>query len=143
MVLIPFTIDPWVQFGPMLQAFPTTPHYPHQKPWCTTHTNTKYHCPNANLMYKKASQPPCPVGILTSANLHRSQSSPTHQIFFGNSYTAPTSSLYTLQLLRLSIFKAFSLLLYNAARVFQLPPTAPTFDLYSFLTLEDTYPVST
>jgi hypothetical protein len=39
MVLIPFTIDPWAQFGPMLQAFLTTTHHPRQKPWQTTHTN--------------------------------------------------------------------------------------------------------
>jgi hypothetical protein len=30
-VLIPFTIDPWARFGPMLQAFLTTTHHPHQK----------------------------------------------------------------------------------------------------------------
>ncbi len=52
MVLIPFTIDPWARFGPMLQAFLTTTHHPHQKPWRTTHINTKYHCPNANHMYE-------------------------------------------------------------------------------------------
>jgi len=31
MVLIPFTIDPWAQFGPMLQAFFTPPHHPPPK----------------------------------------------------------------------------------------------------------------
>ena len=30
MVLIPFTIDPWARFGPMLQAFLTTTHHPRQ-----------------------------------------------------------------------------------------------------------------
>jgi hypothetical protein len=144
MVLIPFTIDPLAQFGLMLQAFLTTTHHPHQKPWRTTHTNTKYHRPNANLMYKCASQPPCPLGILTSADLCWSQSSsPTRQTFFGNSYTSPTPSLYTLQLIGLSIPKEFSSLLCNATRTFQLPPTAPAFDLYSFLTVEDKYHVST
>jgi hypothetical protein len=140
MALIPFTIDPWARFGPMLQAFLTTTHHPHQKPWCTTRTNTKYHPPNTNLMYEQASQPPCPLGIFTSADLHWSQSaSPTRQTFFGNSYTAPTPSLYTLQLLGLIISTAFSSLLCNATRTFKLPPTAPAFDLSSFLTLEDTY----
>jgi hypothetical protein len=52
MVLIPFAIDPWARFRPMLQAFLTTTHHPHKKPWRTTHTNTKYHHTNANLMYK-------------------------------------------------------------------------------------------
>ncbi len=144
MVLIPFTIDPWAQFGPMLQAFLTTTHHPRQKPWCTTHTNANYHRPNANLIYKQASQPPCPCGILASADLRWSQSaSPTRQIFFGNSYTSPTPGLYTLQIIRISISKAFSSLLCNATHTFQLPPTAPAFDLYSFLTLEDIYPVIT
>ncbi len=95
-------------------------------------------------MYKQASQPPCPLGILAAADLRWSQSaSPTRQTFFGNLYTAPTPSLYSLQLLGLCISKAFSSLLCNATRTFQLPPTTPAFDLYSFLTLEDTYPVST
>ena len=69
MVLIPFTIDPWARFGPMLQSFLTTTHHPHQKSWCTSHINNKYHRPNANLMYERASQPQCPLGILTSANI--------------------------------------------------------------------------
>jgi hypothetical protein len=57
-------------------------------------------------------------------------------------HTAPTPSLHTLQLFGLSISKVYSSLLCNATRTFQLHPTAPAFDLYSFLTLEDTYPVS-
>jgi hypothetical protein len=36
MVLIPFAIDPWARFGPLLQAFLTTTHHPPQKPWCTS-----------------------------------------------------------------------------------------------------------
>ena len=39
MVLIPFTIDPWARFGPMLQSFLTTTHHTHQKPWRTSHIN--------------------------------------------------------------------------------------------------------
>ena len=51
MVLIPFTIDPWARFSPMLQAFLTTTHHPRcQKLWQTSQTNNKYHRPNANLM---------------------------------------------------------------------------------------------
>jgi len=75
MVLIYFTIDPWAWFSPMLQAFLTTTHHPPQKTWHTTHTNNKYHQLNANLMYKYecASQSPCPLGILTSANLQWKQ----------------------------------------------------------------------
>jgi hypothetical protein len=144
MVLIPFTIDPYGRYGPMLQVFLTTTHHARQKPWRTNHTNQKYHRPNANLMYKRASQPPCPLGILTSADILWTQStSPTRRTFFGNSYTLPTPSIHTLQLIGLSISKAYSSLLCNATRTFRLHPTVPTFDLYSYLTLEDTYPVST
>jgi hypothetical protein len=39
--------------------------------------------------------------------------------------------------------KAYSSLLCLATRTFELHPTVPAFDLYSFLTLEYTYPVST
>jgi hypothetical protein len=44
LVLIPFTftIEPWAQFGPMLQAFLTNTHHRRQKPWRTTHTNSKH-----------------------------------------------------------------------------------------------------
>jgi len=86
MVLIPFTIDPHGRFGPMLQAFLTTSNHPPQKPWRTTHSNTKYHRPNANLMYSRASNPPCPLGILTSADINWHESlSPTRRSFFGGS----------------------------------------------------------
>ena len=72
----------------------TTTHHTSQKPWQTSHTNNKNHRPNANLMYEHASQPLCPLGILTSADLRWSQSAvPTCQKFFRNSYTAPTPSL--------------------------------------------------
>ena len=69
--------------------------------------------------------------------------SPTRRTFFGNSYTAPTPSLHTLQLIGLSISKAYNSLLCLATRTIELHPTVPAFDLYSFLTLENTYPVST
>ena len=143
MVLIPFTIDPWARFGPMLQAFLITTHHPRQKSLRTAHANSKYHRPNANLMYECAYQPPCPLRILIFSDIRWTQSaSPTRWTFFGNSYTAPTPSLHSLQLIGPSISKAYSTLLCNAMSTFQLHPTAPTFDLYSFLTLEDTYSIS-
>jgi hypothetical protein len=62
--------SPWARFGPHArQAFLTTTHHPRQKPWRTTHTNYKYHRPNANFMYERVSQPPCPPGILMSADI--------------------------------------------------------------------------
>jgi hypothetical protein len=143
MVLIPFTIDPWAWFGPMLLVFLTTTHHPRQKPWHTTHTNYKYHRPDANLLYKRASQPPCQLGILISIDIRWTQSaSPRRRTLFGNSYTAPTPSLHSLQLIGLSKSKAYSSLLCNATCMLQLHPTALVFDLYSVLTLEATFPVS-
>ena len=70
--------------------------------------------------------------------------SPTQRTFYGNSYTAPTPSIHIIQQLGLTISKSYSTLLTNATRTFQRPPTAPQFDLYSFLAhSEDTYPVDT
>jgi hypothetical protein len=37
MVLIPFTIDPFAQFGPIFQSFLTSTDSPPQAPWFTTH----------------------------------------------------------------------------------------------------------
>ena len=46
------------------------PIIPAKKIWCTTPNNTIiYHCPNPNLMYEHASQPPCLLEILMSAIL--------------------------------------------------------------------------
>jgi hypothetical protein len=114
-------------------------------PWFTTHRLEKFNRPNANLMYEQASNPPSTLGILTSADFFWKQSqSPTHRTFYGHSYTAPTPSIHTLQQLGLAVSKGFSSLLTNATRTFLKPPTAPQFDLYSFLAcLEDTYPVDT
>ncbi len=35
MVLFPITVDPWAQFGPMLQLFLSKSHHPPQKDWCS------------------------------------------------------------------------------------------------------------
>jgi hypothetical protein len=58
--------------------------------WCTTHTNSKYHQPSANLMYECVSQPPCQLRILISVDIRWTKSaSPTRR-----TYTAPTPSLH-------------------------------------------------
>jgi hypothetical protein len=102
MNLLPFTINPWAQFGPMLQSFLSTLRCPQQKDW---HPD----CPYATLMYERASTPPCSLGILTYADIQWSNSkSISRRTFFGNSYTAPTPSLHTIQLMGLGITKAFS-----------------------------------
>jgi hypothetical protein len=145
MVLIPITIDPFARLGPMFQSFLTSTESRPQEPWFTTHRNNKFNRPYANLMYKQASKPPCTLGIITSADFFWKQSdSPTGRTFYGNSYTASTPSIHTIQQLGLAISKSYSSLLTNATRTFQRPPTAPQFDLYSFLAhSEDTYPVDT
>jgi len=94
-------------------------------------------------MYEQASKPPCTLGILTSADFFWKQSdSSTRHTFYGNSYTAPTPSIHTIQQLGIAISKSYSSLLTNATSAFQRPPTAPQFDLHSFLAhSEDTYPI--
>ena len=82
MVLIPITIDPFARFGPMFQSFLTSTESRPQKPWFTTHRNNKFNRPYANLMYERASKPPCTLGILTSADFFWKQSdSPTRRTF--------------------------------------------------------------
>ena len=123
--------ETWYSFlSPLTRGHDLAQCYRHSSPPPTTpaknlgapHTpNSKYHRPNANLMCERASQPPCPLGILTSADIRRTQSvSPTRRTFFGNSYTAPTPSLHTLQLVGLSILSnVYSSLLCNPTRTFQ------------------------
>jgi hypothetical protein len=95
MVLLPFTINPWAQFRPILQSYLSTSHHPPQNDWCPDR-------PYATLMYKRASTPPCFLGILTYADIQWSNSkSASRRKFFGNSYTAPTPSLHTIQLMGL------------------------------------------
>jgi hypothetical protein len=84
MVLIPITIDPFARLGTMsmFQSFLTSTESRPQEPWFTTHHNNKFNCPYANLMYERASKPPCTLGILTSADFFWKQSdSPTRRTF--------------------------------------------------------------
>jgi hypothetical protein len=68
MVLVPITIDPFACFGPMFQSFLASTDSPPQEPWFTTHRLEKFNHPNANLMYKRASNPPNTLGIITLAD---------------------------------------------------------------------------
>ncbi len=130
MVLIPITIDPFACFGPMFQSFLTSTDAPPQEPWLTTHRLERFNCPNANFMYKRASNPPNTLGILTSADFFWKQwQSPIRCTFYGHSYTAPTPSIHTLQQLGLAVLKGFSSLLL-------MPPIL-------LARSEDTYPVNT
>jgi hypothetical protein len=126
MVLLPFTIEPFAHFGPMFQSFLISSVSPPQAPWFTTHCLAKFNHRYANLMYKRASTLPCTLGILASADFFWKHSdSPTRCTFYGNSFTAPTPSIHTIQQLGLAISKSYSLLLTNATCTFLRPPTAP------------------
>ena len=142
MVLIPFTIDPFDQFCPMFQSYLTSTDSLPQAPWLTHHCLEEFNRPYSNLMYKWASTPSCTLGILTSsANFFWKQSdSPTRRTFYGNSYSAPTPSIHTIQQLGLAISKSYSSFLIDATHMFLIPPTAPQFDLYFFRAhSEETY----
>ena len=90
----------------MFQSFLLSTESRPQEPWFTTHRLGKFNRPYANLMYEQASKPPCTLGILTSADFFWKQSdSPTRRTFYGNSYTAPTPSIHTIQQLGLAISK--------------------------------------
>ena len=107
MILLPFAIDPFGRWGPILQNFllrsETTLEY-------------KFHAtrPNAKIMFHKATSDPCPIGILRTADhvwKHTKQRN-----FFGYSYTAPTPSIFTIQQLGLGTTKALTTHIRNAIK---------------------------
>jgi hypothetical protein len=111
----------------MLQSFISRSHHPPQKDW-------RFERPYATLMYKRASTPPDPLGILTYADIQWTNlKSGLHRTFFGNSYTASTSSLHTIQLMGLGITKAFGSLLCSATSTISLPVS--THNIWIFLSL--------
>ncbi len=99
MILLPFAIDPHGRWGPILQNFlyhaETTLEY-------------KFYATqlNAKIMFHKATNDPCPLGILKTADFIWKQHK--ERTFFGHSYTAPTPSMYTIQQLGLGITKAYT-----------------------------------
>ena len=125
---------------------------------CYRHSSSPPTIPAKNLGAPHTLTPnitdPMPTSCMNAPTNHHAHSGfsylPTsdghnlHHQHDGRSLVTPIlhPHLYTLQLTGLSISNAYSSLLCNATRTFQLHPTAPTFDLYSFLTLEDTYSIS-
>jgi len=99
-IFLPFAIDPHGRWGPILQNF-----------LLLSNTNLDYsfprHRPNARIMCSRSTTHPCPT-----------------RNFFGNSYSSPTPSIYTIQQLGLGITIAFSTHIRNATRTYTTP-TAP------------------
>lgn len=107
MVLIPIALDPFARLGPMAQNFLNL---------TTQNLNYEFppNKPNARTMFRRATTHPCPIGILKTAD-KMWKLNKTKQ-FFGNSYTSPTPSIYTIQQLGLGITKAFSTHIRNATK---------------------------
>ena len=117
MVLLPFAIDPFGRFGPILRhfLFNTAPHQ-----HITFHPSR----PNATKMYRRIMTLPCPKGVLPLAD-HHWKHTRTRE-FFGHSYSSPTPSITTLQNIGLCISKAFATHIRNATRKFgDHPPPVP------------------
>jgi hypothetical protein len=79
------------------------------------------HRPNAQIMCSRSTTHPCPIGILRTADTYWKTNETRH--FFGNSYSSPTPSIYTIQQLGLGITKAFSTHIRNATRTYISPNT--------------------
>ena len=109
MILLPFAIDPFGRFGPILEHFLFGSHDPPPISFPASK-------PNATRMYSKLFQYPSPKGILRLAE-HNWNSSPTRQ-FYDHLYLGPTPSITTIQKLGLSITKAFALHVRYASRKF-------------------------
>ena len=74
------------------------------------------HRPNAQIMCSRSITHPCPIGILRTADTYWKTNKTRH--FFGNSYSSPTPSIYTIQQLGLGITKAYSTHIRNATRTY-------------------------
>ncbi len=107
MILLPIAIDPHGKWGPMAENFLRL-------------SSTSLHCTfkpdrrNASIMCVKATTPPCPIGILRTADTIWKTTK--QRPFFGYSHTSPTPSIFTIQKLGLGITKAFATRIRNATR---------------------------
>jgi hypothetical protein len=106
-ILLPFAINPFGRWGPITRTFLTGND-------TTTIYNFPPNKPNAATMCRRATTPPCPLGILRTADANWKLNK--QRLFYGNSYTAPTPSIHTIQQLGLGITKAFSLHIRNAIK---------------------------
>ena len=114
-------LDPHGRWGPMLQNFLFN--YKARVAQATWKTDQPHAKPNANAMFARISNPPCPSGIVLTAaaawNANRSRK------FYGHSHTAPTPKIHILQQLGLSITKGYALHLRNATRRMGVEPQIP------------------
>ena len=99
MTLIPFAIDPFGRLGPLARTFlfGTSPQ---------TSLTIPPSRPNAIEMHRRITSAPSPKGILPHAD--HTWSTQRSRLFFGHSFTAPTPSISTIQLIGLCISKAFA-----------------------------------
>ncbi len=115
-ILFPVAIDPLGGTGPMFDKFllgrdpRTSPTFPDWRP-------------NAAEMYRRATNFPCPLDILTCASVNWQQTKTRR--FYGHSYTAPNPTISTVQQIGLSITKAFALHLRNSTRKMNAHPAVP------------------
>ena len=108
-ILIPWAFDPHGNMGPMLQGFL----FGRQAHTAISFPDSR---PNATRMYNRATNFPCPLGIVPMAAAAWKRIG--KRKFFGHSYTAPTPTEFVLQKIGLAVTKAYSMHLRNAARKF-------------------------
>jgi hypothetical protein len=99
MALLPFAIDPFGRFRPILNHI-LLDHC------LSSHIQFPPSKPNASAMYLQIMTFSCPKGILTLID-HRWKTLQTRQ-FFGHSYNASTPSITTLQRIGLCLSKSFA-----------------------------------
>ena len=107
MILLPIAIDPHGRWGPMTENFLRLSS-------ASLHYTFRPDRQNASIMFAKATTPPCPLGILKTADAIWKTTK--QRPFFGYSHTSPTPSIFTIQKLGLGITKAFALHIRNATR---------------------------
>jgi hypothetical protein len=120
MMLLPLAIDPIGCLGPLFRLLLYNSHP-------LEHLRFPATRPNARAMYSRIISYPSPKGILTLADHNWKHNNPTGR-FFGNSYTSPTPTIFTLQTLGLCFIKAFAAHIRHATRVISdhnLAPRAP------------------
>ena len=124
-ILIPWAFDPHGNMGPMLQTFL----FGHQARSKISFPDSR---PNAALMYERATNFPCPLGIVPTAAAMWKRNG--HTKFYGHSHTCPTPKEFILQKIGLAVTKAYGMHLRNASRKFgdrppkSTPRAPPGFD---------------
>ena len=85
-----------------------------------------YHTrPKARQMYERATSYPTPVGIIPLATSTWKVDKPKSQLFYGQSYTAPTPKEWLLGKLGLVISNSIAIHIRDAKQGTLVPPTSP------------------